>query len=140
MAKPIEEISTAALAYLGDSIIELCVRETLVQKGVSSAKNLNFYALLFVKAEAQADAMKIILPLLTDDENAAYRRGRNIGHTNTPKNATVGQYRMATGMEALFGYLYLKGRKDRINELFSLAYKDKIEQINMSELKEKNYE
>ena len=131
MAKPIEEISTAALAYLGDSIIELCVRETLVQKGVSSAKNLNSTALLFVKAEAQADAMKIILPILTEEENAAYRRGRNIGHTNTPKSATVGQYRMATGMEALFGYLYLKGEKGRINELFSLAYEEKINQINV---------
>ena len=131
MAKPIEEISTAALAYLGDSIIELCVRETLVQKGVSSAKNLNSTALLFVKAEAQADAMKIILPILTEEENAAYRRGRNIGHTNTPKSATVGQYRMATGMEALFGYLYLKGERDRINELFSLAYADKIKEINI---------
>ena len=131
MEKPIEEISTAALAYLGDSIIELCVRETLVKKGVSSAKNLNFSALLFVKAEAQADAMKIILPLLSDEETTIYKRGRNIGHTNTPKSATVGQYRMATGMEALFGYLYLKGEKTRINELFSLAYADKINEINI---------
>lgn len=131
MSKPIEEISTAALAYLGDSIIELCVRETLVQRGVSSAKNLNATALLFVKAEAQADAMKVILPHLSEEENAAYRRGRNIGHTNTPKSATVGQYRMATGMEALFGYLYLKGQKDRINELFSLAYKEKINAIEI---------
>ena len=127
----IGEISAAALAYLGDSVIELCVRETLVEKGVSSAKNLNSVALSFVRAEAQADAMKKILPLLTEEENAAYRRGRNIGHTNTPKSATVGQYRMATGMEALFGYLYLKGRKDRINELFALAYEDKINEINI---------
>ena len=131
MEKPIEEMSTAALAYLGDSIIELCVRETLVKKGVSSAKNLNFSALLFVKAEAQADAIKNILPLLSEEETAAYKRGRNIGHTNTPKSATVGQYRMATGMEALFGYLYLKGEKARINELFSLAYADKINEINI---------
>ena len=131
MAKPIEEISTAALTYLGDSIIELCVREMLVQKGVSSAKNLNSTALLFVKAEAQADAIKTVLPLLTEEENAAYRRGRNIGHTNTPKSATVGQYRMATGMEALFGYLYLKGRKDRINELFAIAYEEKINAIEV---------
>ncbi|MBR2381401.1 MAG: ribonuclease III [Clostridia bacterium] len=130
MAKPIEEMSAAALAYLGDSVIELCVREMLVEKGVSSAKNLNSTALLFVKAEAQADAMKIILPLLSEEENGAYRRGRNIGHTNVPKSATVGQYRMATGMEALFGYLYLKGEKGRINELFSLAYEEKINQIN----------
>ena len=131
MAKPIEEMSAAALAYLGDSVIELCVREMLVERGVSSAKNLNSTALLFVKAEAQADAMKIILPLLSEEENGAYRRGRNIGHTNVPKSATVGQYRMATGMEALFGYLYLKGEKGRINELFALAYEEKINQINV---------
>ena len=131
MAKPIEEMSAAALAYLGDSVIELCVRQMLVEKGVSSAKNLNSTALLFVKAEAQADAMKIILPTLSEEENGAYRRGRNIGHTNVPKSATVGQYRMATGMEALFGYLYLKGEKERINELFALAYEEKINQINV---------
>ena len=131
MAKPIEEMSAAALAYLGDSVIELCVRQMLVEKGVSSAKNLNSTALLFVKAEAQADAMKIILPILSEEENGAYRRGRNIGHTNVPKSATVGQYRMATGMEALFGYLYLRGEKGRINELFALAYEDKINEINI---------
>ena len=131
MAKPIEEMSAAALAYLGDSVIELCVREMLVERGVSSAKNLNSTALLFVKAEAQADAMKIILPVLSEEENGAYRRGRNIGHTNVPKSATVGQYRMATGMEALFGYLYLKGERARINELFALAYEEKINQINV---------
>ena len=129
MAKAIGEMSTAALAYLGDSVIELCVREMLVEKGISSAKNLNGTALLFVKAEAQAEAMMKIIPLLTEEENAAYRRGRNIGHTNTPKNATVGQYRMATGMEALFGYLHLMDRSERIKELFFAAYSDAINKI-----------
>jgi ribonuclease-3 family protein len=75
--------------------------------------------------------MKVILPILTDEETAAYKRGRNIGHTNTPKSATVGQYRMATGMEALFGYLYLKGEKARINELFAIAYEEKINTIEI---------
>ncbi len=131
MAKAIGEISAAALAYLGDSVIELCVRKTLVQKGVSSAKNLNSAALGFVRAEEQAEAIKRILPVLSDEENAAYRRGRNIGHTNVPKSATVGQYRMATGMEALFGYLYLLGREERIDELFLLAYGQKINEIEI---------
>ena len=131
MAKPIEEISTAALAYLGDSVLELQVRKTLVDIGVSSAKNLNSKALLFVKAEAQAEAVKRILPYLTDEENAAYRRGRNIGHTNTPKSATVGQYRMATGLESLFGYLHLLGRSERIEELFALAYDEVIKSIEI---------
>ena len=129
MSKPIGEISTAALAYLGDSVLELLVRKTLVSAGVSSAKNLNAASLLFVKAEAQAIAMQNILPHLSDEENAAYRRGRNIGHTNTPRSATVGQYRMATGMEALFGYLHLLGREERIEELFALAYSDVIKAL-----------
>lgn len=132
MSKAIGEISTAALAYLGDSVLEFCVREMLVKKGVSSAKNLNSAALRFVKAEAQADAIMKILPILTEEENAAYRRGRNIGHTNVPKSATVGQYRMATGFEALFGYLWLTDKKDRINELFLLAYEDKINEIDIT--------
>lgn len=131
MSKNIAEISTAALAYLGDSVIELCAREALVQKGVSSAKNLNSTALKFVKAEAQADAIVKILPLLSEEENAAYRRGRNIGHTNVPKSATMGQYRMATGMEALFGYLHLLGKSDRIRELFAVAYEDAINSIEI---------
>ena len=131
MSKAIGEISAAALAYLGDSVLEICVREMLVKKGVSSAKNLNSAALGFVKAEAQADAVMKILPILTDEENAAYRRGRNIGHTNVPRSATVGQYRMATGFEALFGYLKLLDKQERINELFLLAYEDKINEIEI---------
>ena len=131
MEKSLGEISTAALAYLGDSVLEFCVREMLVKHGVSSAKNLNSAALHFVRAEAQADAMKNILPILSEEENAAYRRGRNIGHTNVPKSATVGQYRMATGFEALFGYLYLTGKRERINELFSLAYVDVINTLEI---------
>ncbi len=134
MEKAIGEISTAALAYLGDSVIEICVRETLVKMGVSSAKNLNSAALRFVRAEAQAEAIMKILPHLTDEENAAYRRGRNIGHTNVPKSATVGQYRMATGFEALFGYLYLTGREERIKELFSLAFADQINDFQNKEI------
>lgn len=131
MAKAIGEISAAALAYLGDSVLELCVREMLVEKGVSSAKNLNSAALCFVKAEAQAEAMMKIMSVLSDEENAAYRRGRNIGHTSTPKSATVGQYRVATGMEALFGYLHLLGRSERIKELFLLAYGDVINTLEI---------
>ncbi len=129
MAKALGEISTASLAYLGDSVLELCARELLVERGISSAKNLNAAALKFVKAEAQAEAMMKLIPLLSEDENAAYRRGRNIGHTNTPKSATVGQYRMATGMEALFGYLHLRGEQARIKELFTIAYAETMAEI-----------
>ena len=66
--------------------------------------------------------MKRILPLLTETEESYFRRGRNLGHGNVPKRATVSEYRAATGMEALFGYLHLTGQSDRIRELFALAY------------------
>lgn len=115
--------STAALAYLGDCVIELCVREYLVKSGLSSSANLNRAALEYVTAPAQAEAMKNILDVLSDEEAAVFRRGRNIGHTNTPRSSTVAQYRAATGMETLFGYLHLAGRGERIDELFALAYK-----------------
>ncbi len=114
--------STAALAYLGDAVIELFVRERLVEKGYTSSKALNARALDFVRAAAQAAAMERLMPHLTEEEEAAFRRGRNIGHTNTPKRATVAEYRNATGMEALFGYLYATDRRDRAAALFELAY------------------
>ena len=118
------ECSGAALAYLGDAVLEVCVREHLVKSGLSSSARLNSTALEYVKASKQAEAMKKILPILTEEEEAVFRRGRNIGHTNTPKSATVSEYRIATGMEALFGYLHLEGRKERIAELFSAAYEN----------------
>ena len=121
------EMSAAAPAYLGDSVIELCVREFLVGQGMSHAAPLNAAALDFVRAAAQSDALENIIDILTEDEAAAFRRGRNIGHTNTPKSATALQYHRATGMEALFGYLHLCGKSERIDELFSLAYANVME-------------
>lgn len=129
MSKPIAEISTAALAYLGDSVIELCVREMLVECGISSAKNLNAASLDFVKADSQAEAMAKIIPHLTEEENMAFRRGKNVSHANVPKSATPEQYRIASGMETLFGHLHLAGRTERIKELFALAYEEKIKNL-----------
>ncbi len=114
--------STASLAYLGDCVIEIKVRERLVKMGLSSSARLNKAALDYVRAPMQAEAMKRLLPFLDEQETAVFHRGRNIGHTNTPKSATVAEYRAATGMEALFGYLHLAGRAERIQELFELAY------------------
>lgn len=122
MEQLLNTYSTHALAYLGDSVIEICVREYLVKSGISSSAKLNKTALDFVRAPMQAEAMKKLLPYLTEEEEAVFKRGRNLGHSNTPKAATVAEYRAATGMEALFGYLYLAKKQNRINELFSLAY------------------
>ena len=124
------ELSTPSLAYLGDCVMELCVRTRLLQRGFSTSRDLNAEALHYVRAGAQADAVERILPLLTEQEAAVYRRGRNLGHTNIPKSATMAQYRMATGLEVLFGYLYVTGCQERIDELFLLAY-EPMEQAEM---------
>ncbi|MBO5249065.1 MAG: Mini-ribonuclease 3 [Clostridia bacterium] len=118
----IRQISVPALAYLGDCVIELCVRRHLVEKGLSTSAHLNAAALDYVRAPVQAEAMKRLLPHLTAEEEAYFRRGRNLGHSNVPKRATVSEYRAATGMEALFGYLHLTQQQERIEELFRLAY------------------
>ncbi len=124
MSDKLNTYSSASLAYLGDCAIELCVREYLVkEKGLSSSAKLNKEALRFVKASSQAEAMKNILDILTEEETNVFHRGRNMGHSNTPKSATVAEYRSATGMEALFGWLWLAKRQERINELFRIAYK-----------------
>lgn len=121
----IREISTPALAYLGDCVIELCVRRRLVEQGLSTSAHLNAAALDYVRAPAQAEAMKRLIDHLTDEEAAFFRRGRNMGHSSVPKRSTVSEYRAATGMEVLFGYLHVTGQEERIARLFALAYPEK---------------
>ena len=116
------ELSTAALAYLGDSVIEVLVREKLVFDGFSDSGNLNRESLKYVKAGAQAAAMRKILPSLSEEEEAVFKRGRNMSGGNVPKSATMSEYRTATGMEVLFGYLHVTKKNERLKELFELAY------------------
>lgn len=119
----LSDITTPALAYLGDSVLEVCVRTYLVSElGLSTSAHLNRASLDFVRATAQSEAMGRIEPLLTEEETVAYRRGRNMGHGNVPKSASVAQYRRATGMETLFGYLHLLGQAQRIDYLFRVGY------------------
>lgn len=115
-------VSTAALAYLGDAVLEVLTRRRLVSAGISTSKSLNQHAASYVTAPSQAAAMERLLPLLTEEEAAVFRRGRNIGHTATPRHATVAEYRSATGMEALFGYLSLTGQSERALSLFAAAF------------------
>lgn len=124
---PVNELSAAALAYLGDSVVELLTREHLVASGLSTAAHLNKVAANFVTAPSQAKAMKLILPVLTEEESAVFRRGRNNTHANVPKSASVAEYRTATGMETLFAYLYLQGNTERARELFAIGYPDPVE-------------
>lgn len=121
-AEYIAPVSPAALAYLGDAVIELWVRSRLVRSGLSATRELNAAALDYVTAPRQAAAMKVILPLLDEEEAAVFRRGRNLGHTSLPRRATAAEYRSATGLEALMGYLHLAGRAERIDALLSQAY------------------
>ncbi len=118
---PAEQISAAHLAYLGDCVYELLVREYLVKQGRSKP---SVEALAYVTAGAQSKALDRILPVLTEGETDAYRRGRNCVHGNAPKRSGVAEYRRATGLEALFGYLYVKGYTERIRELFILAFSE----------------
>ena len=119
----LSDITTPALAYLGDSVLEVCVRTYLVtERGLSTSAHLNRASLDFVRASAQSEAVGRMEPYLSEEETAIYRRGRNMGHGNVPKSASVAEYRRATGMEVLFGYLHLTGQTERINRLFRVGY------------------
>ena len=111
-------LSTGALSFLGDSVYSLLVRERLSCDANRQAGALHSMCKDMVKAEGQAKAFLKIEPMLTEEETAVYKRGRNHNVNNIPKGATIGQYHSATGVEALFGYLYLSGRTERIRELF----------------------
>lgn len=113
--------SARAVAYLGDAVFELYAREYLVRQGYSDAARLNAEAKKLVSASAQAQIAKAIVGLLTEEETAFYKKGRNLGHSQTSKNISPTEYRVATGLEALFGELYLRGRAERLRELFDAA-------------------
>ena len=111
-------MSSLGLAHLGDGVFELMVRAWLCLHGKVKVKDLHRATVRYVAAPAQAAAMERLLPLLTDEEADVYRRGRNTAPHSVPRAATRAQYQSATGLEALFGWLYLQGRTDRLNEFF----------------------
>jgi len=114
----IARISALGLAHLGDGVYELMVRAHLCLQGKATNAGLHKATVKYVAAPAQARLVRAILPLLTEEEQAVYRRGRNSHTATVPKGASVGEYHAATALESLFGYLYLQGRTDRLNELF----------------------
>lgn len=121
--REVRQMSAQALAYVGDAVMELCVRSYLLERGLAHSRDLNREAMAFVTAPRQAEAAGLILPHLSDREMGVYRRAHNVGHLqNVPRSATAGEYRTATGLEALFGYLYLLGDLPRVRELFLLGY------------------
>jgi len=115
-------IGAHALAYLGDSVLECIIRERLILKGYEKSGKLNNEALNYVTAVNQAKAFANIEPHLTEKEGDIFRRGKNSSHLNVPKSASPKEYKIATGFEAIFGYLKLTKDENRIAELFSIAY------------------
>lgn len=113
-------LSPPALAFVGDAVFELLAREYLTAQGNRPAGELHRLAVEMVRASAQSDAAERLLPLLSEREEAIYRRGRNSNAVHPPKNSSPSDYRRATGLEALFGWLYLSGDTARINELFGV--------------------
>ena len=113
----VDAISNLGLAHIGDGVFELLCRSYLCAKGDSTVKTMHRDSVSLVKAQAQAKFAEKLLPHLTEEELSYYRRGKN-AHVHVPKSATRKEYAMATGVEALFGALYLYGRTERLNQLF----------------------
>lgn len=116
--RQIDAISNLGLAHIGDCVWELLCRSHLCTKGETTVQQLHHDTIAMVKAPAQAAYADKLLPMLTEEELAYYRRGKNSHVHAVPKGATPAQYAKATGLEALFGALYLAGKKERLNELF----------------------
>ena len=115
----IRAISSLGLAHLGDGVYELMVRSWLVLHGKARANDLHRATVRYVSAPAQAERFARIQPLLAEEEHDVFRRGRNTAPHSVPKAASRAEYQTATGLEALFGWLYLQGKTERLNELFS---------------------
>lgn len=123
-SRAIGGISSLGLAHIGDAVYEIMVRTMLITNGHTTGAHLHQDTVALVCAPAQSAAVERILPLLTPEELGYFRRGRNANVKHIPKNATHGEYALATGLEALFGALYLLGRKSRLSDLFSKIMED----------------
>lgn len=111
-------ISSIGLAHVGDAVYEVLVRSWLCAQGKATGKGLHRATVELVCAPKQAELAEKILPVLTEEEQAVFKRGRNANVHTIPQHASRAQYAQATALEALFGWLYLQGEKERINELF----------------------
>ena len=119
----VRAMGSLTLAHVGDAVFELLVRVHLAAAGGRNG-SLHRAAVEMVNAAAQAGDMEKLLPLLTEEEAEVFRRGRNVKVHSVPKHARLGDYHAATGLEALFGYLYLLDRRDRLNALFAVILEE----------------
>ena len=115
-----DSLSPLNLAFIGDGVYEMLVRESIVLNANRPVKDLHAESIKFVSAKAQTAAYFKIKDLLTEKEEAVFKRGRNAKVGHQPKSASQSEYHTATGMEALFGYLYLNGEEQRLRELFKI--------------------
>ena len=122
----LRSISSIGLAHVGDAVFELLVRTWLCAHGKATGKGLHQATIRLVCAESQAEKAERILPLLTEEETAVFKRGRNAQVHSVPGHASRAQYGEATALEALLGWLWLKGRKDRVNELFCVMMEEAV--------------
>lgn len=113
-------LSGLSLAFIGDAVYELLIRRYILSNGEAKVSTLHNEAVKLVNADYQADMAEMLLPLLTEEETAVFKRGRNAHSAHTPKNKSEAQYHKSTGFEALIGYLYLKKDTVRLNEIFSV--------------------
>lgn len=121
------EYPVLTLAYMGDAVLEMLAREyVLANSGAVKPGQLVKASKAFITCEAQSDAIERILPLLSEEEEAVFKRGRNAKTHFAPKHGELIQYRRATGFEALMGYLYLNGRAQRAKDLFISAYGNEV--------------
>lgn len=116
-------LSPSVLAFVGDAVYGLMVRTALAEVNRPSGE-LHKLSVKLVNASAQADAFKLIEPKLFEKELSVFKRGRNFKTGNTPKNASGGDYHTATGLEVLFGWLYLSNQNERAKELFDIIWQD----------------
>ncbi len=124
--KDLRTYSPLTLAYLGDAVYDLLIRTILVKRGNRPVADLHKTASSLVKASAQSRMIGVLEPYLTEEEMSVYRRGRNAHPSTIAKNATMADYRRATGFEALIGYLYLKEEYARITELIRLGIGEEL--------------
>lgn len=120
----VNRISMLGLAHVGDGVYELLTRAQLCRQGHTAVGELHRLTVSRVRAPAQARAAEKILPLLSEEESEVYRRGRNAHVHGVPQNAKAGEYHAATALEALFGWLYLQGKLDRVEALFEAIGED----------------
>ena len=123
----VNSLSPLTLAFMGDTVFDMFVRERLICQANRPVNKLHNLASKTVNAASQAEAVKKIMDILTEEETAVFRRGRNCHTNHKAKNATEGDYHYATGFEALFGYLYLKGNMERLRELFNMIAEEEKE-------------